>query len=81
LPDSKLNTENEVDFLGRESCKYALQKVYISQTFERNINKGDIILFYCMGQDGSRKKYSSVITTCGIITDVIFDLESKEDLF
>jgi len=80
LPDSKLNTENEVNFLGREAHKYALQKVYISWTFERNINKGDIILFYRIG-DSSNKKYSSVITTLGVITDVIFDLKSKEELF
>ena len=46
LPDSKLNTENEVDFLGKEPHRYALQKVYISFSRERNINPGDILLFY-----------------------------------
>ena len=30
LPDSKLNNENKIDFLGREPHRYALQKVYIS---------------------------------------------------
>jgi predicted nucleic acid-binding protein len=79
LPDSKLNTENEVNFLGREAHKYALQKVYISWSFERNINKGDFVLFYRTGESESNKKYSSVITTLGIITDVIFNFQSKED--
>ncbi|MDR1926533.1 MAG: hypothetical protein LBQ13_02470 [Endomicrobium sp.] len=79
LPDSKLNTENEVGFLGREPHKYALQKVYISWTFERNIHKGDIIFFYRIGESGSNKKYSSVITTLGILTDVVFNLKSKEE--
>jgi predicted nucleic acid-binding protein len=79
LPDSKLNTENEVNFLGKEAHKYALQKVYISRTFKREIKNGDIILLYRNGEDGSIKKYTSVITTLGIITDVIFDFRSKEE--
>jgi predicted nucleic acid-binding protein len=79
LPDSKLNTENEVNFLGKEAHKYALQKVYISRSYERNINKGDIVLFYRIGEENSNKKYSSVITTVCIITDVLFDFKSKEE--
>jgi hypothetical protein len=66
-------------FLGRELHRYALQKVYISHTFERNINKGDVVLFYRMGEYGRNKKYSSAITTLGIITDIIFDFKTKED--
>jgi hypothetical protein len=78
LPDSKLNTENEVNFLGREAHKYALHKVYISWSYKRNMNIGDIVLFYCMGKLESKKKYHSVITTLGIITDVIPN-QSKEE--
>ncbi|MCA6072401.1 MAG: hypothetical protein LE178_02505 [Endomicrobium sp.] len=79
LPDSKLNTENEVDFLDRDAHKYALQKVYISWSYKRNMNKGDIILFYRIGEPDSTKKYASVITTLGIITDVTSNFQSKEE--
>jgi predicted nucleic acid-binding protein len=79
LPDSKLNTEDEVNFLGEEAHKYALEKAYISWTSERWMKGGDLVLLYRMGEDGSIKKYSSVITTLGIITDVVFNFKSKEE--
>ncbi|MDR3092811.1 MAG: hypothetical protein LBU33_02720, partial [Endomicrobium sp.] len=79
LPDSKLNTENEGGFLGKEPHKYALQKIYISWTSERDIKKGDIILFYRIGEHGSNKKYSSVIISLGIITNIVFNFKSKEE--
>ena len=81
LPDSKLNTENEVDFLGKEPHRYALQKVYISFSWERNINPGDILLFYRNGEEGSSKKYTSVLTTIGIVDSIKYGFQCKEDFF
>lgn len=81
LPDSKLNTENEVDFLGKEPHRYALQKVYISFSRERNINPGDILLFYRNGEEGSNKKYTSVLTTIGIVDSIKYGFQCKEDFF
>lgn len=77
LPDSILRTENEVDFLGAKPHRYALQKAYISFTFERNIRSGDLILFYRMG-DRDNKKYSSVLTTLGVVDEIYFNFPSKE---
>lgn len=78
LPDSKLNTENEVDFLGKEPHRYALQKVYISWASERNIHPGDLLLFYRMAEQGELKKYKSVLSTVGMVEDISDDFTSKE---
>lgn len=79
LPDSKLNNENEINFLGKIPHRYALQKVYVSWAPERNINSGDLIIFYRMGPDGSTKKYTSVITTIGIVDEIVYNFSSKEE--
>jgi len=79
LPDSKLNNEREEDFLKNDPHKYALQKVYISWAPEKNINSGDFLLFYRPGAEGSNKKYTSVVTTLGIIDEVINGFNNKEE--
>lgn len=78
LPDSKLNNENEVNFLGREPHRYALQKVYISWAPCNGVKPGDLILFYRTGVEG-RKKYTSVVTTIGMIDEIITDIKSEGD--
>ncbi len=80
LPDSKLKTENEVDFMEKLAHRYALEKVYISWSPERNIHSGDILVFYRMGAYGTNKKYSSVITTIGVVDEVITELENIDEL-
>lgn len=80
LPDSKLNNENEIDFLGREPHRYALQKVYISWATNNSVKPGDLILFYRTGQEGSIKKYTSVITTVAMVDEIITDICSEEEL-
>lgn len=79
LPDSKLNTEKEENFLEMLPHRYALQKVYISWSPERNINPGDFLLFYRPGEYGSIKKYTSVITTVGIVENILYNFKSKDD--
>lgn len=79
LPDSKLNTENRIDFLGQYPHRYALQKVYISLTFERNIFPGDFILFYRPGEHSGRKGYESVLTTIGIVDEIQSDFLNKDE--
>lgn len=79
LPDSKLNTENEIDFLGKEPHRYALQKVYISWAPERNINPGDLLVFYRMAENPGRKKYESVLTTIGIVDGINYGFKTKEE--
>lgn len=79
LPDSILKTEKQIDFMGKDAQKYALQKVYISWTPERSINPGDLILFYRMGEEGSNKKYSSVLTTLGMVDQVYYNFKTKDE--
>lgn len=80
LPDSKLNNENKIDFLGREPHKYALQKVYISWAPGNGVKPGDIILFYRTGPEKTIKKYTSVVTTVAIVDEIISDIHSQEEL-
>ena len=79
LPDSVL--KNEVDLIGDEPQRYALQKVYISFSFARNMQPGDFILLYRKGATPGRKGYESVITTLGVIQEAHYDFSSKEEFF
>lgn len=76
FPDSILN--NEVDLIANVSHRYALQKVYVSWAPEQNIYPGDVIVFYRTGET-QPKKYSSVITTIGIVDRVISSFKNEED--
>ena len=80
LPDSQLNSENRIDFLGREPHRYALQKVYISWACTNGAKPGDLILFYRMGADGENKKYKSVLSTIAIVDEIIENIHSEEHL-
>lgn len=79
LPDSQLKTENEVDFLGDQPQKYALQKVYISFSYKRNMKPGDFIVLYRKGITPGRKAFESVISTIGIIDEVAYNFKDKEE--
>jgi len=62
FPDSILQTESPLDFVENQPHRNAIRKAYISHSKERNLNTGDIILFYRTGG-----YYKSVITTIGIV--------------
>ena len=79
LPDSQLVTENEEDFTAKLPHRYALEKVYISFSGARNINPGDLVMFYRMGEEGSYKKYKSVVTTVGVVEEISYDFKNKEE--
>lgn len=79
LPDSQLRTENEVDFLGDKPHKYALQKVYISFSYKRNMNPGDFLVLYRKGVTPGRKGYESVVSTIGVIDEVKYNFSNKEE--
>ncbi|HPM47869.1 MAG TPA: PIN domain-containing protein [bacterium] len=74
LPDSILKTESPENFIESQPHRNAISKVYISRSWERNLKCGDIIIFYRTG--GYHK---SVISTIGIVDDVIFDIEDEAD--
>lgn len=79
LPDSQLRTENEIDFLGEKPHRYALQKVYISFSYKRNMHPGDFLVLYRKGVTPGRKGYESVVSTIGIIDEVKYNFKSKEE--
>ncbi|CAC9604447.1 Acetyltransferase, GNAT family [uncultured Gammaproteobacteria bacterium] len=73
LPDSILNNERPENFIDDKPHRNAIQKVYISRSLNKDLNKGDIILFYRTG--GLHK---SVITTIGIVDSVFKNIQNKE---
>lgn len=79
FPDSILNTEKTVDFMSKEANLYSLQKVYISFSSSTNIKKGDIILIYRNGDDGTIKKYTSVVTSVCLLDDFKYSFKNKAE--
>ncbi len=70
FPDSILRTENPADFVSNVGFRYALQKIYISFTPNRDMGVGDYVLVYRNGTNPGRKAYESAITTLGVITEL-----------
>lgn len=70
FPDSILRTESPKDFVENRPNRNAINKVYISRSIERNLNSGDIIVFY-RTKDEFAGYYRSVTTTIGVVQSVI----------
>lgn len=78
FPDSVLRTESPLDFVENRPNRNAINKVYISRSFERSLIHGDIIVFYRTKFRGPAH-YTSVATTIGVVqsvTDNISDLDA-----
>ncbi|MGO9139722.1 MAG: PIN domain-containing protein [Syntrophales bacterium] len=73
LPDSILRTESPDDYVEHEPHRNAISKVYISRSIYRDLNPGDIIVFYRTGG-----YYESVITTLGIVENVHLRIQNEE---
>jgi len=73
LPDSILRTESPEDFVENEPFRNAISKVFISRSFERGLKTGDIVVFYRTGG-----YYESVITTLGIVENVITSIKDEQ---
>ena len=73
FPDSILNTESSQDFIENEPFRNAISKVYISRSINRNLNPGDIIVFYRTGG-----YYRSVVTTLGIVENIHTRIDNFE---
>lgn len=75
FPDSILRTESPEDFVENQPHRNSIRKVYISHAYERNINTGDIIIFYRTGGI-----YKGVVTTIGIVESINNNIRSEKDL-
>lgn len=74
LPDSILNNESPQDYVENEPHRNAIQKVYISRSFRRDLLPSDIILFYRTGG-----RYKGVITTIGVVESKVDDLSNEAE--
>ncbi|WP_426669774.1 PIN domain-containing protein [Mucilaginibacter sp. McL0603] len=74
FPDSILRTESPLDFIENEPHRNAIIKVYVSRSWERNIHKGDTLVFYRTGGI-----YKGVISTICIAEEVIQNFKDEDD--
>lgn len=79
IPDSILTTEENEDYVEHKPYRYAIRKVYISRSIERNLNSGDIIVFYRTGSNRGPAHYTSVATTVGIIQSKSDNIKSLKN--
>lgn len=69
FPDSVLRTESPLDFVENQPYRNALKKVYISRSWERGMQPGDLIVFYRTGSI-----YTGVVTTVGVVESVVTEI-------
>ncbi|WP_151753345.1 PIN domain-containing protein [Acinetobacter soli] len=79
LPDSFLKNESLQNFIEMSPHRNAISKVFISRSFNKHLNCGDIIVFYRTKCNGPAK-YTSVATTLGIVESVITDIPNVKKL-
>lgn len=72
LPDSVLNNESPADYVENEPHRNAIQKVYVSRSYNRKISRGDLILFYRTGG-----YHRSVISTLGVVESVYDNIKNE----
>jgi len=74
MPDSILHNESKANFKDDQPHRNSISKVYISRSIDRDISRGDILIFYRTGG-----YYKSVVTTLGIVDDVFFNIKDEAD--
>lgn len=79
LPDSILNNEQTHEYRDNKPHMNAIEKVYISRSVNRNLSRGDNIIFYRTKTPGSNALYSSVITTIGIVMNIYDNIQSLDE--
>lgn len=81
LPDAQLKTESEEWFFDKKACRYSLQKVYVS--WSRSALKakpGDLLVFYRMAEKTEFKKYKSVLSSIGMVDEIVTDIRTEKEL-
>jgi predicted nucleic acid-binding protein len=79
LPDSFLKTESPLNFVENEPHRNALSKVYICRSIERDVKRGDVLIFYRTAEQGKSAYHSSVITTIAIVEDKVDNIGDLDD--
>ncbi|MCZ4409160.1 PIN domain-containing protein [Cryomorphaceae bacterium 1068] len=75
FPDSILRNESADDYIENEPHRNAISKVYVSHAYERQVQTGDVLLFYRTGG-----YYAGVATTVAIVESVIDNIQSEAEL-
>jgi len=75
FPDSILRNEDSSRFEDSQPHRNAISKVYISHSYERNIQTGDVILFYRTGGI-----YKGVVTTLAIVESSCNTIRDEDHL-
>ncbi len=79
FPDSILKTESPIDFKESSPHRNAIEKIFISRSFERNLNVGDLVFFYRTREKDRSARYSAVVTTVGVVTGVEKHISSEDE--
>ena len=79
FPDSILNTESPLDFVESQAHRNSIEKIFISRSLDRNLQKGDIVFFYRTAEEGKPAFYNAVVTTVAVVTDVFDGIKSESD--
>lgn len=74
LPDSILNNESPLEFIEDFPHRNGISKVYVSRAMEPHPKTGDLLIFYRTGG-----YYKSVISTIGLVQEVIYDIKNVDD--
>jgi hypothetical protein len=77
LPDSILRTESPDNFKEDKPHRNAISKTYISRSLNRDIKKGDILLFYRTKEKDKSAYYSALITTIALVEEKIDNITSE----
>ncbi|MEP4091627.1 PIN domain-containing protein [Reichenbachiella sp.] len=80
FPDSLNTRADKTKFRENEPHRNRIGKVYISHSKDRDLESGDIIIMYRMGEN-TPKKYSSTITSICIVEEVVKDFESFDHFY
>ena len=73
LPDSILRNESPATFVEQFPHRNAIRKVYISRSINRDLRRGDAIVFYRTGGF-----HASVVTTVGVIDNVHLQIRGEQ---
>lgn len=79
LPDSILTTESSFEYEENQPHRNAISKAYISRSIRKDIQSGDIIIFYRTAAQDRAAYYTSVITTIAIAEGKIDNIADETD--
>ncbi|RPD96522.1 hypothetical protein EGM88_09145 [Aureibaculum marinum] len=80
FPDSINTRTDKSEFTENEPHRNRIGKVYISHSFDRHLQSGDIVIIYRMGETRP-KKYSSTVTSICIVEQIVDRFKSFEDFY